>query len=313
MTHEGNEHSRIFRQAAQVGAELAQISRTVTNSRIHAQVAIVMDWDSWWDVEYLPGPSDRLHYIELLAKYYHAFHQLNVGIDIVQASSDLGQYRVVIAPLLHMLHRGDAQNLTRFVENGGMFLTTFFSGVVDEHDHVGLGGYPAELRQLLGVHVEEFDPWTPEMTNNLIVSEGNLAGTYTCDLWGELVHLTGAQALGTFTGDYYAQQPAFTANRCGSGYAYYLATQPNDDFLAKLARELCQQAQVSPVLANAEPLEVTRRISDDGTEIYFVLNHTGQAQHLPLPGGSFTSLLTGESINKDLEIAAMDGVILKKA
>ena len=213
---------------------------------------------------------------------------------------------------MHLLHRGDAQNLTRFVENGGTLLTTFFSGIVDENDHVGLGGYPAELRQLLGIHVEEFDPWTPQMSNKLIVDEGDLAGSYMCDLWGELVHLAGAQARGTFECDYYAQQPAFTVNHFGAGYAYYLATQPGADFLTKLARELCRQAEVSPVLADAEQLEVTRRVRDDSTEIYFVLNHSEQTQHLPIPDGSFVSLLTGAPVSEELEIAAMDGVILQK-
>jgi beta-galactosidase len=312
VTHEGSEHNRIFRQTIQLGAELERISQVVVGSRIHAQVAMIMDWDSWWDVEYLPGPNDRLHYAELLGKYYHAFHQLNVGVDVVQASSDLSGYRIVIAPLLHLLHRGDAQNLTRFVENGGVLLTTFFSGIVDEYDHVGLGGYPAELRDLLGIRVEEFDPWTQEMWNNVVISEGGLAGTYRCELWGELVHLAGAQALGTFECDYYAQHPALTVNHYGNGYAYYLATQPDDDLLTMLAHEFCQQAGVNPALADAGPLEVTKRVQDDGTEIYFVLNHTGQTQHVPLPSGAFISLLSDEAVPEGLEIAPLDAMILKK-
>ena len=37
-------------------------------------------------------------------------------------------------------------------------LVTYFSGIVDEHDHVRLGGYPGAFRDLLGVRVEEFFP-----------------------------------------------------------------------------------------------------------------------------------------------------------
>ena len=45
-----------------------------------------------------------------------------------------------------------------YVRAGGHVLVTYFSGIVDEHDHVWLGGYPGALRDLLGVRVEEFAP-----------------------------------------------------------------------------------------------------------------------------------------------------------
>ena len=96
-------------------------------------------------------------------------------------------------------------------------LITFFSGIVDQYDRVALGGYPAELRNLLGIYVEEFDPWTPEMTNAINVPEGPLSGTYPCTLWGEVVHLEGAHALGTFATDYYAQSSAITLHRNRAG------------------------------------------------------------------------------------------------
>ncbi|HEU4534508.1 MAG TPA: beta-galactosidase trimerization domain-containing protein, partial [Polyangiaceae bacterium] len=44
------------------------------------------------------------------------------------------------------------------VAAGASLLVTFFSGIVDEHDHVRLGGYPGAFRELLGVRVEEFAP-----------------------------------------------------------------------------------------------------------------------------------------------------------
>ena len=37
-------------------------------------------------------------------------------------------------------------------------LVTYFSGIVDENDHVRLGGYPGAFRDLLGVRTEEFFP-----------------------------------------------------------------------------------------------------------------------------------------------------------
>jgi beta-galactosidase len=310
--HEGSEHARIFQQVAQVGAELKQLAPEVAGSRITAQVAILMDWHNWWAAEYQPGPSNRLHYLEQLASYYHPFHQINVAIDIVEPTSDLSTYRLVIAPLLYMLRPGVAKNLKQFVEQGGTLLTTFFSGIVDERDHIVLGGYPAELRKLLGIHVEEFDPWTPEMTNEIVIKDGPLAGTYPCTVWGELLHLEGAQAQGIFAHDYYANEPALTVNQYGQGHAYYMATQPDEMLLIKLAKELCREAGVEPVLPAPEGIEVTKRVQADGRATYFLLNHTQQTHRVLLPDGIFTSLLDERNITGEVGVPAMDVVVLQK-
>src|SRR6266567_1070831 len=116
VPHEGSEQGRIFQQAAQLGSELKVLSPDVVGSRITAQVAILMDWQNWWAVEYLPGPSNRLHYWEQIKAYYHPLHRLGVAIDVVSPGSDLSNYRLVVAPLLYLLRSGVAQNLERFVE-----------------------------------------------------------------------------------------------------------------------------------------------------------------------------------------------------
>jgi len=309
VTHEGDEHNRIFRQAAQVGADLAKLSPAVAGSRVQADVAFLIDWDSWWSVEYLPGPSDRLNYMQQFGDYYKAFHRLNVAIDIVKPESDLSQYRVVVAPLLHMLHTGVAENLEGFVERGGTLLTTFFSGIVDGENHVVLGGYPGALRKLLGIHVEEFDPYTNEMHNTLITGDGQ---SYPCSIWGELIHLEGAQVVGHFGEDYYANEPALTVNTYGEGHAYYIATQCDETLRNNLALLLCAEAKVLPVLAVDGKIEVTRRIASDGREIFFLLNHDAQAQNITLPAGTYTSLLNATQVSGEIVVPAMDVIVLQK-
>jgi beta-galactosidase len=308
VTHEGNEHTRIFRQAAQLGAELEQLSPDVVGSRVPAQVALLMDWQNWWAVEYVPGPSDRLRYWEQIKTYYKPLHDLNVAVDIVSPESDLSNYRLVIAPLLYMLRPGVAKNLEQFVERGGVFLTTFFSGIIDQDYHATLGGYPGELRKLLGVHVEEFDPWTESMTNQVVIEEGPLQGTHRSTLWGEVVHLEGARAIGVFAHDYYAGGPALTVHQFGQGQAYYLATHVGEELLAKLTRLLCQQAAVAPVLDAPEGIEVTQRVRADGQAVYFLLNHTHKAEVVVLPTNNFTSLLSGKAVRDQVEVVAAGDV-----
>ncbi len=311
VPHEGSEHGRIFQQAAQLGEELKRLSAGVTGARVPAQAAIIMDWQNWWAVEYLPGPSDRLHYWEQIKTYYRLLHALNIPVDIVPADSDLGGYRLVVAPLLYLLRPGVAQKLEQFVERGGTLLVTFFSGIVDQNDRIALGGYPAELRRLLGIHIEEFDPWTREMSSEIVISEESLKGSYPCTLWGEVIHLEGARALGVFARDYYANGPALTVHKFGKGQAYYLATQASDELIKGLMHHLSREAGVSPVLETPAGVEATRRVHADGRVVYFLLNHNDMPEVVDLPVGRFTELLSGKEIEGQVEIAARDVVVLQ--
>jgi beta-galactosidase len=174
------------------------------------------------------------------------------------------------------------------------------------------GGYPAELRKLLGIHVEEFDPWIKGMTNAVIIEEGPLRGTYPCTLWGEVVHLEGAHAIGVFADDYYANGPALTVHQFGRGKAYYLATQGDDELSVRLMRQLCQDAAIPSVLGVQERLEVTQRERADGRSVYFLLNHGERYEEVVLPEGIYSSLLKGEVVEGKIVIHALDVAVLLK-
>lgn len=313
VPHEGGEHGRVFQQVARIGAEFQQIAPEVTGSRIEAEAGLLMDWQNWWAVEYQPGPSDRLKYWQEIKANYRALHERNVAVDIVSPGADLSRYRLLVAPLLFMLRPGVAAKLKAFVRRGGVLLTTFFSGIINQDYHATLTGYPGELRALLGIHVEEFDPLLETMSNAVKIGQGPLAGVYPCTLWGELIHLEGAQAIGLFTDDYYADRPALTMHSYGQGYAWYLATRGSEELLNRLVQLLCQQAGVDPVLEAPGGIEVTSRQRADGRRVYFLLNHTEGRVEVPLPQGKFSSLLDRGDVSGTVELAARDVQILLKS
>ncbi len=86
---------------------------------------------------------------------------------MISVEEDLSKYDIVIAPVLYMVKEGHADRLKEFVKNGGTFVTTFFSGIVNENDLVTLGGYPGELRELVGVWAEEIDALEHPITTRL--------------------------------------------------------------------------------------------------------------------------------------------------
>lgn len=226
IEHVGHENTRVFREVSQLGQELQMLGDTTLDATVESKVAIVFDWDNWWAIEKSSGPTVALKYVDQIHKYYAAFFRRNIQVDIVSVDADLGKYNIVLAPVLYMVKPGFAEKLERFVAAGGTFLTTFFSGIVNEHDLVTTGGYPGELRKLLGIWVEEIDALLPEQKNRIVVeaASGLLQEEYECGMLCDLLHSEGADIIARYGDDFYAGMPAVTRNTFGKGKAWYVAT-----------------------------------------------------------------------------------------
>ncbi|MDI5791639.1 beta-galactosidase trimerization domain-containing protein [Bacillus licheniformis] len=61
--------------------------------------------------------------------------------------ADFSRYKLLVAPMLYMLKEGTAERIEQFVQNGGTFVATYWSGIVDENDLTFLGGFPGGLRK----------------------------------------------------------------------------------------------------------------------------------------------------------------------
>ncbi len=130
----------------------------------------------------------------------------------------------------------DAENLTRYVESGGTALVTYWSGIVDENDHVRLGGYPGAYRDLLGISTEEFYPLREDERVRLT---GGVLDGRSADVWTELLTLRGAEAVSTYADGPLPGVPALTRRTAGGGTAWYLATRVDAEGTAALVRHLC--------------------------------------------------------------------------
>ncbi|MEK3887181.1 beta-galactosidase [Bacillus sp. FSL K6-3431] len=312
IDHVGHEHTRVFREVATLGKELTLLKDKVVDARTNAKVAIIFDWDNWWAVELSSGPSRDLKYYDEVWKYYQAFYEQNISVDIISVEDPIDGYSVVVAPVLYMTKTGHAKRIEEFVEGGGTFVTTFFSGIVNEHDLVITGGYPGELRKLLGIWVEEIDALPPGKTNEIIM-DSNVNGfkkTYTCSLLCDILHLEGADAIATYGQDFYQGTPVITKNKYGNGTAWYVATSMDDAFMNDFVEQLSKENNIKSILGQKAPVgvEVTVREKDQQS-IIFILNHNEHQETLSLKG-AYTNLLTKEHVSQQLIIEARDVIVL---
>lgn len=303
IEHVGHEHTRVFREVAELGKELQLLGDKTLDATVDAKVAIMFDWDNWWAIEKSSGPTVALNYVDQIHKYYAAFFRRNIQVDIVSVDTDISKYDIVLAPVLYMVKPGFASKLEKFVEAGGTFLTTFFSGIVNESDIVTTGGYPGELRKLLGIWVEEIDALLPEQRNRMVMKEayGDLQGDYGCGMLCDLLHSEGAEIIAEYGDDFYKGMPAVTRNTFGQGEAWYVASDPEDRFLDGLLGQLAATKNIASLLDTPEGVEVTAR-TKDGQQYLFVMNHNATAQSYDLGKAEAHDLLTDRSLSGTIEI-----------
>ncbi|MBO1337218.1 beta-galactosidase [Streptomyces sp. VRA16 Mangrove soil] len=278
MVPHAGEDSELFRSVVALGHTLERLAPIAGSEREPARVAILFDWDSWWASEQDSHPTSRLDYHREALDWYSALLGLGVRADIVPArGTELSGYDVVVAPVLHVVPQPLAKELTRYVEGGGHLVTTYFSAIVDENDHIHLGGYPGALRELLGIRIEEFGPLLDGVTVGL-------DNATTGSLWTDRISVDGpdVEVVARYRTGAYASRPAVTRRTAGQGSAAYVSTRLGADGLAALLPALLERAGVSselPEQARGSVEHVVRRDADH--RYVFLVNRSEESVTLP--------------------------------
>lgn len=307
IDHVGNNQTRVYREVQALGSDLEKIGSETLGAVTEAETALYFDWDNWWAMECSAGPSCELKYKDELYRYYEALHRMNIPVDIVGPEDNLDRYKLLIAPVLYMVKEGYDEKIRSFVENGGTFVTTFFSGIVDEHDLVILGGYPGKLRDIVGLWVEEEDALPTGMENHFHYK----GERYTAKLLCDLSHPEGEKltVLSRYEEDFYAGMPVVTKNNFGRGYAYYVATRSDERFYREFLKDICVEIGIKGVIPEQEGIEATMRHNKNGNFL-FLLNHGEKEVQVRLEKGgleliSKANFKAGEMIRinaKDIKI-----------
>ncbi|MGW0902352.1 beta-galactosidase [Streptomyces sp. NPDC002853] len=250
MVPHGGRETRIFREVRELGAELASHPELLGARPERADAALLMDWPSWWALELDAHPSADLTFLEAALAHHKPLYDASVACDVVPVDGDVTEYRLLLIPNLYSVTNETGERIRAYVHGGGTLLMSYFSGIVDEHDRVHLGGYPAPFRELLGLRVEEFDP-RPDGT------------------WSEEIRLEGAEAVRTSpTG-----APTATRHPYGDGVAWYLGTRPTPKEMRELLDRVRAECGVHPVLPGLpEGVQARTRVTAAGERVHVVLD-----------------------------------------
>ena len=278
MVPHAGEDSELFRAVAGLGATLKSLAPVAGSEREPARVGIVYDWDSWWASEQDSHPTSLLDYRQEALDWYSALLGLGIRADLVTTRADLTRHQVLMPPSCTSCPPTSRRTSRATPNGGGHLITTYFSAVVDENDHIWLGGYPGALRDLLGLRVEEFGP--------LLAGDSvELDDATTGSLWTDRITVTDpeTEVLTRYRTGTQAGRPAVTRRPTGSGSAAYVSTRLGVEGLTALLPRLLGPAGVESELpAEVRGLvELTVRRGTD-SRFLFLVNRTDDT--VPVPG-----------------------------
>jgi beta-galactosidase len=289
-----------------LGGELRSLAQ-VTGTRVEADVAVLFDWHSWWALEMDSHPSKDVHLMTEVRSWHRALWEQGVTCDVVHPDADLGRYRLLLVPSLYLVTDAAAERIAQFVRDGRTVVVGWFSGIVDEHDHIRLGGYPGAFRELLGIHVEEF---APLLAGEQVTITG-LGRDHQATLWAERGRATDAEVVATYADGPASGDPGVTRRSHSQGTAWYVGTHLESEGMKEVLGRAMGDAHIAPVLGLTTwpaGFDAVRRRGADGSYL-FAVNHGNEPVRVPAEG---TDLVTGHDWTMDATLAAGDLVVIRE-
>ncbi|MBN2047301.1 MAG: beta-galactosidase [Anaerolineaceae bacterium] len=274
LDHHG-EPTRRYAELAQMGQELKRFGGALLDSMPVSKVAVLQSYDTRFAFQTQPI-NEQFSYKQHVQDVYRAFHQRNVGVDVIRETASLEGYQLVVLPAFYLLREDTAGRLAAFAEQGGVVLITGRSGVKDEYNGVVNQRLPGYLRKLCGARVEEYDSMAPDMRNQLRFAHPDLADAPPVEirLWEELIVPEGAEVVAHYAEDYLAGEAAITINSVGKGKVIYAGVLGDTALYAAMMDWLLGLAGLQTQDA-PEGVEITER-SQDGKTFRFILNHNDE-------------------------------------
>lgn len=243
------------------------------------ETAILFSYQQNWALEIQPHHPD-LDYLKHMMRYYRALHDLNIPVAFATGDEDLGQYRVVIAPLLFLDLPGIAARLEAYVRAGGHLVLTMRTGVKNSDNVCQTSSpLPGPYADLLGIEIIDYDCLRDH--EETVEWEGTDS---KARLWWDTIRTRGARPLAFGRGGDHDGEPIVTENIAGSGRAYYVGTELDSSLMACFVSRVTAGAGIASLGATEPGVELVRRRTADADYI-FALNHSGEGRPLSVPPG----------------------------
>ncbi len=298
----------LYEEVQQLGHELQQTSAAIAGTTPKSDIAILIDYDSRWAIDFQPH-NKSYDQLQVILDYYKPLTAQGRTVDIINATAALSQYKLVVAPSLNVISPSLAQHLLDYTHSGGHLILGPRSGMKDQFNALNPQRQPGPLVEALGGRVEQFYALDAPVP----VIGANVTGTAT--IWAEQLSTSSPDTnvllrYGKSNG-WLDNQPAVITRPIGNGSITYIGALLDSSLMRTLLHQAIAEAHASPATFPTLPtdVELCRRVAPSRT-IYILINHGSTHAKVPLPE-RLTNLLDQQKIIDSIDLPPQGVAVLE--
>ena len=273
----------LYAEVQQLGEDLQKTSAALQGTQPVADVALLVDYDSRWAIDFQLH-NKNYDQLEVLLDYYKVLRAQGRTVDVVSAYAPLAQYKLVVAPSLNVISQPLESHLLDYVKQGGNLILGPRSGMKDEYNALDPHGQPGPLAEALGAHVDQFYA----LDKPIPVGDG------IASIWAEQLSTTTPEAkvllrYGKSNG-WLDDQPAVISRTIGTGSFTYIGTLLDSITLTRVLKgagfspyidtSASERALAAEAMFSSD-VELCSR-SDSAHTVYIFINHGKASQSIKL-------------------------------
>ena len=272
-------------------------------AKLKAEVAILYSAEQEYAFKIQPQTEGM--YYSLQPKAFHdAFTKFGVNVDIINWSSDLTSYKVVVAPTIYVTNPIVTNNIYEYVKNGGTLILTNRSGVKDENNNYPMEMLPTVFSELIGARITEYDPIGNTTQSIQMVNRKE----FDCTQWCDIIEPITAEVIAVYGESFYQNKSAVIRNDYGKGQTYYVGTVGKKAFYYEFIESILMQETIEYFKELPYGVEITTCEKEKDT-YYYVFNNSDEACEFNFTR-EVTNYLTKEPA-QIIKLQPYDMVILK--
>lgn len=285
LDHDGVPRRRFY-ELKQTGEELKKLEQYIVGEENEYDALVVKSYDHVWAHE-MTQHAAGYDYRDLLYAYYKANTDLNImtAVGNLTTADKLQKYKVIFMPSHNLLSDAEAAEVKRYVEKGGILVTTFRSGTRNEDNVIRPIAVPGVFADIAGIEVSEFDAPRREVA---------ITGAFEskAHIWCDVIEPKTAQVLCTYGSEYYKEKAAITVNCYGKGKVFYVGCDLDETGQLALAKIIAKEADIVTTKLPKGVELVNRK------HCFVLMNHNEEPVQTGIVG---KSLLTGKDFAGKLE------------
>ena len=248
--------------------------KNALSSPIKNDVAIMYDYDSLASFR-IQSQSILLDCQKEMEKFYKAFFDKNVGVDIIPEYRALDGYKILIVPQMIITKPETERKIKEFAENGGTVIMTYRCAVKDCDNNIPFGKtMPVNYNDETGITVVETES-LQKYDAFPLTGCGDFAGiTGKGGIFRDMIETVDAEILFKYGDEFYSDFAAVTRKRNAKGAFYYIGCGLNEELTKMLTDTVMREHRIETT-PSPDGVEVVSR-GTGSDKIRMIINHNAK-------------------------------------